>query len=159
MIEHTLVLIKPDGVARGLTGRIISRFEDAGLKIVGMKMVWIDKDFSKKHYAAHMSKKFYSALETFITSGPMVAMVIEGVHAVENVRKIIGNTEPHQAAPGTIRGDFAHHSAKYADANKKAVANLIHASGTKEEAVAEIKLWFKSEELHTYKTVHEVHVF
>jgi len=159
MIEHTLVLIKPDGVARGFIGRIISRFEDAGLKIVGMKMVWIGKEFSKKHYAAHMTKKFYSALETFITSGPMVAMVVEGVHSVEIVRKIVGNTEPFQAAPGTIRGDFAHHSAAYADANKKAVANLIHASGTDEEAKKEVELWFKPEEIHTYKTVHEVHVF
>lgn len=159
MIEHTLVLIKPDGVARGFIGRIISRFEDAGLKVVGLKMVRIDKNFSRKHYAAHIGKKFYPALETFIISGPILAMVIEGVHAIDNVRKLVGNTEPRQALPGTIRGDFAHHSAKYADAKKKAIANLIHASENKEDADKEVKLWFKNSEIHTYKTVHETHVF
>ncbi|MCD6590028.1 nucleoside-diphosphate kinase [Candidatus Woesearchaeota archaeon] len=159
MIERTLVLIKPDGVRRGLIGKIIMRFEDAGLKIVGMKMVWIDKDFAKKHYSEHVGKDFYSMLEEFITSGPVVAMVIEGVEAVEVVRKIVGPTEPKTAPPGTIRGDFAHHSARHADKHKKAVQNLIHASGTREEAEKEIALWFNPEEIHSYKTVHELHTF
>ncbi len=159
MIQRTLVLIKPDGVKRGLIGRIISRFEDAGLKIVGMKMVWIDKDFAKKHYSAHVGKDFYSSLENFITSGPVVAMVLEGVEAVEVVRKIVGSTEPKKAMPGTIRGDFAHHSATYANQKGKSVANLIHASGNLEEAKQEISLWFRDEELHSYKTVHEEHTF
>ncbi len=159
MIERSLVLIKPDGVERGLIGKIISRFEDAGLKIAGMKMVWVDKEFSKKHYKAHINKPFYSGLEEFITSGPVVAMVIEGISAVETVRKIVGSTEPKSAQPGTIRGDFAHHSYSYTDKKGIAIKNLIHASGTKEEAKSEISLWFKEEEIHDYKTVHEKHVF
>ena len=158
MIQRTLVLIKPDGVKRGLIGRIISRFEDAGLKIIGMKMVWINKDKAKQHYKAHIDKDFYNSLEEFITSGPVVAMVIEGVEAVEVVRKIVGSTEPKKALPGTIRGDFAHLSAQYANSVNKAVPNLIHASGTLEEAEEEIKLWFKEEEIHDYKTSYEEHV-
>ncbi len=159
MIERTLVLIKPDGVKRGLIGKIISRFEDAGLKIVAMKMVWIDKEFAKKHYEAHVDKDFYKFLEEFIISGPVVALVLEGVEAVEVVRKIVGPTEPKTAPPGTIRGDFAHHSMQYANIKNKAVANIIHASGTKEEAEKEISLWFKPEEIHSYSTVHEEHTF
>ena len=158
MIQRTLVLIKPDGVERSVAGRIISRFEDVGLKIVGMKMVWIDKEFSKKHYAAHVGKKFYQGLEEFITSGPLIAMVLEGIEAVELVRKMVGPTEPKSAPPGTIRGDFAHHSHKYADARGIAIKNLIHASGTADEAKLEVPLWFSKSELHSYKTVHDVHV-
>ena len=159
MIERSIVLLKPDTVQRGLMGEVISRFEKVGLKIVGMKMVWIGRDFSKKHYSAHINKGFYKQLEEYIISGPIVAIAVEGVHAVENVRKLIGSTEPLRAAPGTIRGDFSHHSIAYADVKNKSVFNLIHASGTKEEAEAELKLWFKDDELHTYKTVHEEHVF
>ena len=159
MIERTLVLIKPDGVQRGLIGRILQRFEDTGLKFAGMKLVWIDREFSRKHYANHVEKPFYPGLEAMITEGPVLAIVIEGLHAVETVRKIVGATEPKSAAPGTIRGDFAHHS--YAYTNKKGIAikNLIHASGTKEEADTEILLWFDKKELHSYRTVHEKHVF
>ncbi|MFC1800912.1 nucleoside-diphosphate kinase [Nanoarchaeota archaeon] len=159
MKEQTLVLIKPDGVQRSVSGEIITRFEKVGMKIIGMKMVWVDKKFAKKHYAAHVQKNFYPGLEAMITEGPVIAMVLEGLHAVEQVRKMVGATEPKTAAPGTIRGDYAHMS--YAQADKKGVAvkNLIHASGNKEEAKAEIKLWFNSEEIHTYKTVHEMHVF
>lgn len=159
MIEKTLVLIKPDGVKRGLMGEIIKRFEQRGLKIVGMKMVWIDKNFSKKHYSAHVKKSFYKQLEDFITSGPVVAMVVEGIHAVEIVRKIVGSTEPKTAELGTIRGDFAHVSYTYADKKGMAIKNLIHASGNSEEAAIEINLWFKPEEIYDYKTVNEEHVF
>lgn len=159
MIERTLVLLKPDAVQRGLMGQILGRFERAGLKVVGMKMVWIDRDFSKKHYAAHVGKKFYNGLEDYLVSGPVVAMALEGVHAVENVRKLIGATEPLRAAPGTIRGDFAHHSMAHTDANNKSILNLVHASGTREEAEVEVALWFKDLELHSYKTVYEEHVF
>ena len=157
MIERTLVLVKPDGVQRGIIGEVITRFEKAGFKIVGMKMHWVTKEFAKKHYTAHVKKDFYPCLETMITAGPVVAIVLEGVEAVELIRKIVGPTEPKSAAPGTIRGDYAHIS--YAQADKKGVAvkNIIHASGTKDEAKEEIKLWFKKEELHTYKTVHEAH--
>jgi nucleoside-diphosphate kinase len=157
MIEQTLVLVKPDGVQRGLVGEILQRFEKVGLKIVGMKMIWVDADFAKKHYKAHVDKPFYPGLEAMITEGPVIAMALEGIHAVELVRKIVGPTEPRSAQPGTIRGDYAHVSYEYADKEKKAIKNLIHASGNKEEAKAEIKLWFKKEELHSYPTVHEKH--
>lgn len=157
MIERTLVLVKPDGVQRGLIGEIMQRFEKVGMKIIGMKMVWADKEFAKQHYKAHVDKPFYPMLEAMITEGPVVAMVLEGVHAVEQVRKMVGGTEPKSAAPGTIRGDYAHVSYEHADKKKIAVKNLIHASGTKKESDAEIKLWFKKEEIHSYKTVHEVH--
>lgn len=159
MLERSLVLLKPDAVQRNLSGRIISRFEDAGLKIVGMKMIWVSNDFAKKHYAAHVKKSFYPGLEKFITAGPVIAMVIEGLHAVEAVRKIVGPTEPRTAPPGTIRGDFAHHSYEFTDKKGIAIKNLIHASGTKEEAKTEVELWFKPEEIHSYKTVHEEHTF
>lgn len=157
MIERTLVLIKPDGVERALIGQVITRFENAGLKIVGMKMKWVDKEFSRKHYAAHVEKPFYKSLEAFIISGPVVAMVLEGINAVEVVRKMVGPTEPKAAQPGTIRGDYAHHSYGYADKKGIAIKNLIHATGTKEEAKQEIALWFSKEELHSYATVHEKH--
>jgi nucleoside-diphosphate kinase len=158
MIQRTLVLIKPDGVQRSLSGRIIQRFEDAGFKIIGMKMVWVDKDFSKKHYADHVDKPFYKGLEEFITAGPVIAMVLEGVDAIENVRKIVGGTEPKSAPPGTIRGDFAHVSYGYADSKGIGIKNLIHASGNEQDAKREVELWFKPEELHSYKTVHEIHI-
>jgi nucleoside-diphosphate kinase len=157
MIERTLVLVKPDGVERGLIGRVVQRFEDIGLKIVGMKMVWLDKKFSQEHYAAHVEKPFYKGLETFIISGPVIAMVLEGVEAIELVRKVVGGTEPKGAAPGTIRGDFSHHSYGYADKKGIAIKNLIHASGDKKDAKVEVPLWFSKEELHSYETVHEKH--
>jgi nucleoside-diphosphate kinase len=157
MIEQTLVLVKPDGVERGLVGQIIQRFECVGLKIIGMKLVKIDKEFSKKHYAAHLSKPFYKGLETFITSGPVVAIVLEGIEAVELVRKIVGATEPKSAAPGTIRGDFSQHSYGYADKKGVAIKNLIHASGSKEDAKTEVALWFNKSELVNYVLVHEKH--
>jgi len=155
MIEQTLVLIKPDGVQRGLVGEITQRFEKVGLKIIGMKMVWVDAEFAKKHYKAHIDKPFYAGLEAMITEGPVIAMVLEGIHAVELVRKIVGPTEPRSAPPGTIRGDYAHVSYAYADKEGKAIKNLIHASGTSEEAKNEVKLWFAKKELHSYSAVHE----
>ena len=121
MIEQTLILVKPDGVKRSLIGDIIKRFEQRGLKIVGLKMVQIDSDFSKKHYAEHISKKFYRGLEKFIVSGPVVAIVIEGINSIEVVRKIVGETEPKSASIGTIRGDYAHISYEQADKQKKAI--------------------------------------
>ncbi|MBI2647484.1 nucleoside-diphosphate kinase [Candidatus Woesearchaeota archaeon] len=159
MIERSLIIIKPDGVARGLIGEIIKRFENAGLKIIGMKMVWVDAKFAEEHYKAHIKKSFFKELVDFITEGPVVAFVVEGVHAVDNVRKLVGATSPHEAAPGTIRGDFAHQSMAYASKKGIGGKNVIHASGSKKEADEEIKLWFKKEELHSYTTVHEKHVF
>jgi len=159
MLERTLVLLKPDAVQRQLVGEIIHRFERAGLKIVGMKMVWADRDFAKKHYQEHVGKEFYKGLEDMIVMGPVIAMVLEGVEAVGIVRKMCGATDPKSATPGTIRGDFAQVSYEYADKKKIGIKNVIHASATKEEAEREIDLWFKPEERHSYKTVHEVHVF
>ena len=159
MIERSLVIIKPDGVQRSLVGEILKRFENTGLKIVGMKMTWADRKFAEEHYRAHKAKPFFKDVVDFITEGPIVAFVVEGVHAVENVRKMVGSTSPNEAAPGTIRGDFAHISMKYASEKGSGGKNLIHASATKKEADDEIKLWFKKDELHSYKTVHEMHVF
>ena len=151
MIQKTLVLIKPDGVKRALIGELISRFERVGLKIIGMKMVLVDSEFSKQHYSAHIEKGFYPNLEKYITLGPVIAMVLEGIEAVELVRKMIGSTEPKKALPGTIRGDYAHHTYAYTDANSKAAMNLIHASEDVEQAENEIALWFAPEQLHDYK--------
>ena len=159
MIERSLVIIKPDGVERSLVGEIIKRFENTGLKLVGMKMVWVDKKFAERHYSAHKSKPFFRELVEFITEGPVVAFALEGVHAVENVRRLVGTTSPHEAAPGTIRGDFAHLSMAYASKKGTGGKNVIHASGSKKEADEEIELWFKKDELHSYTTVHEKHVF
>ncbi|MCK5025959.1 MAG: nucleoside-diphosphate kinase [Nanoarchaeota archaeon] len=162
MIEKTLVLIKPDGVQRCLVGKIIQRFEDSGLKIIGMKMQWIDKEFAKQHYtqdvAERRGEKVREVLLDFITEGPVVAMCIEGIKAIENVRKITGTTEPKAAAPGTIRGDFAHVSFSYADNKEIAVKNIIHASADQGDAETEIKLWFKPEEMHSFKTVHDTFI-
>ncbi|RME78768.1 nucleoside-diphosphate kinase [Candidatus Woesearchaeota archaeon] len=157
MIERTLVLLKPDAVERALVGEIIQRFERVGLRIAGMKMIRVDPELAKKHYAAHVDKQFYQGLEDFITSGPVVAMVLEGLHAVELVRKMVGGTEPKSAAPGTIRGDYAHHSYMYADQKGISIKNLIHASGTQEEADQEVQLWFSDSELHHYEPVHQKH--
>ncbi len=156
-VERTFVMIKPDGVQRTLVGEIIKRFENVGLKIVGMKMKWVDEEFSRKHYKEHVEKPFYPGLEAMITEGPVVAMVLEGVHAVDLVRKMVGGTEPKSALPGTIRGDFSHSSYEHADSKGIAVKNIIHASAKKNEAEVEIDLWFEEKEIHTYKTVHEIH--
>jgi nucleoside-diphosphate kinase len=155
MIEKTFVAIKPDGVARGLIGEIISRFEKSGLKIVAMKMQWLNKEFAEKHYTEDISKrrgeKVRNLLLDYIVEGPIMAIVLEGVHAIEIVRKIVGETEPKSSQPGTIRGDYCHVSYDYADKKEIAVKNLIHASGNKEDAEYEINLWFSKEELHTYE--------
>lgn len=161
-LERTLVLIKPDGVQRGLIGRITSRFEDAGLKIIGAKMMWVDEEFARKHYTEDLEKRrgkhVRDYMADFIKSGPVMAYVLEGVDAIDNVRKIVGATEPKSAVPGTIRGDFSHVSFAHCDEKKQGVRNLIHASADKKDAEYEVKLWFNSNELHTYKTVHDVHV-
>ena len=158
MIQRTFVLVKADGVQRSIVGEIITRFEKAGLKIVGMKMVWVDKEFAKEHYAEHVDKPFYAGLESLITMGPVVAMVVEGVESVEQVRKMVGPTEPKKAAPGTIRGDYAHVSYGYADQKGIAIKNLVHASDAVATAKKEIALWFKEDDVHSYKTVHDIHI-
>jgi len=161
--EQTLVLIKPDGVQRNLIGKIITRFEDAGLKIIGMRMSWIDEDFAKQHYREDIAKKYgeriRAGLINYIKEGPIIALVLEGVEAINVTRKIVGSTYPNEAPPGTIRGDFAHISKNYANAKEMDVKNLIHASSNAEDAKIEIPLWFKPEDLHSYKTVHDIIAF
>lgn len=183
MEERTFVLIKPDGVRRGLAGKIISRFEDAGLKIIAMKFLMADKELAKNHYfldekwAKNVFEKNKTAYEkegkklqyknhmemgktiqnwnmNFLMEGPVIALVLEGPHAIELVRKIVGSTEPRASLPGTIRGDFASiESYSVADEKKRVVKNLIHASDAVESARREINLWFSPEELHSnYKT-------
>lgn len=161
-IERTLVLLKPDAVQRGLMGEIITRFEKAGMKIVGLKMKWVDMEKASQHYedvGVRRGEKVKKVLVDFISSGPVLAMAIEGVDAVENVRMMAGPTEPKAAPPGTIRGDYSHVSFKHADLEGKAVKNIIHSSGNKEEAEKEIWLWFNEDEIYDYKTVHEALTF
>lgn len=159
MIQRTLVLIKPEAVQRHLVGKIIQKFENAGLKIVGMKQVWVDKEFGKKHYfdvAERHGEKILSSLIDYISEGPVIAMVLEGSSAVENVRKLVGPTEPKSAPAGTIRGDFSHGSYHNFDSKEAAVRNIVHASGKPEEAKQEIELWFNPEEIHSYKTIQDL---
>jgi nucleoside-diphosphate kinase len=154
--ERTLVVLKPDAVARGLAGRIIQRFEDASLKIIGIKMRQIDAEFTRRHYfdlEDRLGPVVYNATAAFMQRGPVIALVIEGEEAVTTVRKIVGSTYPSEAQPGSIRGDFAHQSKAVATTTGKAVANLVHASGNAEEAKYEVDLWFDATELFEYRSV------
>jgi nucleoside-diphosphate kinase len=139
--ERTLVLIKPDGVQRLLTGRILARYEDRGLKIVGLKLVSVSRAHAERHYAVHRDKPFFDGLVEFIISSPLVALVLEGPNAIAVVRAINGATRPHEAAPGTIRGDLALETAQ----------NIVHASDSPETAAAELALWFTEAELIEYE--------
>lgn len=190
LIQKTLVVIKPDSVKRGIIGEIISRFERAGLKIVAMKMVWLDRKKAEEFYYADdnwlvsvgnktltrykemgldpkeefgtddpkiIGKTIREWLINFITSGPVVAIVLEGVNAVEVVRKIVGPTEPLKAPPGTIRGDFAHVSIAYANWNKMVLRNVVHASETEKDALREIFIFFNLEEIYNYdRNIEEI---
>ena len=157
-VERTLVLLKPDAVARGLVGRILARFEEALLKIVATKMVWMDADLTKRHYF-DLEERFgpavYAAMADFMQSGPVIAVVLEGVGAVACTRKLVGSTYPDQAPAGTIRGDFAHMSREYANDRGIAVANLVHASGNVEDAAHEIDVWFTKDEIIEHGTATE----
>uniref|UniRef100_A0A7C3UJH2 Nucleoside diphosphate kinase n=1 Tax=Geoglobus ahangari TaxID=113653 RepID=A0A7C3UJH2_9EURY len=148
-MEKTFVMIKPDGVQRGLIGEIISRIERKGLKIVAMKMLRISKELAKKHYAEHQGKSFFDSLISYITSGPVVAMVIEGKEAVKVVRSLVGKTNPIEASPGTIRGDYA------MDVGR----NVIHASDSIESANREIALFFNENEIIEYKKFDEEWIY
>ncbi|MDD4762154.1 MAG: nucleoside-diphosphate kinase, partial [Candidatus Pacebacteria bacterium] len=187
--ERTLVLLKPDSVRRGIAGEIISRFEKSGLKIVGLKMIWVDDELVKKHYPSDreefligMGKK---TLETyakygkdpneelgtmdpkeigllvngwnieFMSSGPVIAVVLEGFHAIDNVRRLAGFTIPSAANPGTIRGDYSVDSNDVANGLKRSVRNIVHASGNPEEAKYEIELWFRENEIFSYNRADE----
>lgn len=139
-MERTLVLIKPDAVQRGLVGTIISRLEGRGLKIVAVKMLQMNEELAKRHYAIHEGKPFFQGLVSFITSTPLIAAILEGPRAVEVVRNTMGQTDPAQAAPGTIRGDLALEIGR----------NLVHGSDSEENAEHEIALFFSSAEIFGY---------
>jgi len=155
------VLLKPDAVARGLVGQVLTRFENALLKIVATKMVWLDAGLTRRHYfdlEDRFGPAVYNAMAAFMQTGPVIALILEGVDAVACTRKIVGATYPDEAAPGTIRGDFAHMSKAYANSHKVAVANLVHASGNPQEAAREIDVWFAKDEVHEYRTAAEQYV-
>jgi nucleoside-diphosphate kinase len=157
-VERTLVLLKPDALVRGLAGRIITRFEDAALKIIGVKMKHLDAEFTRKHYfdlEERAGTEIYNTTAAFMQTGPVIALALEGVDAVAKVRKIIGSTFPNEAAPGTVRGDFAHQTKASSEVSGKAVMNLVHASGNSEEAKYEVDLWFDGSEQFEYETLAE----
>jgi nucleoside-diphosphate kinase len=139
--ERTLILVKPDGVQRRLIGTIISRIENRGLKIVGMKMLQVTTELAREHYAEHVEKPFYPLLEEFITAAPVVAMAVEGPEAITVMRGMMGSTNGREAAPGTIRGDYG----------VSRQMNLIHGSDGPEAAARELEIYFKPEELLDYE--------
>jgi nucleoside-diphosphate kinase len=139
-VEQSLILVKPDGVQRGLIGEVITRLEHRGLRLVGAKFMQVSQELAETHYAIHKGKPFYDGLIRYITSAPVMAMVWEGPNAVAAVRQTMGATRPTEAAPGTLRHDFALEVGR----------NLTHASDTKENGVKEVELWFKPEELVTW---------
>lgn len=182
--ERTLVIIKPDGIQRGLIGEIIKRYEEVGLKLVGMKMLVPEASHIEAHYTLdpqwrkvtgektiksyqdkgltppsmdplEITAKILANLKKYMTSGPVIAMVWEGAHAVKIIRKITGGTEPLSSDVGTIRGDYVLDSYQMADVDNRAVRNLIHASGSVEEANAEIAHWFKPADVTDYRIIHE----
>ncbi len=136
-LERTLVLVKPNGVARGLSGEIIARFERRGFALKGLKLVQVSRDLAEEHYEEHRDKDFFGELVTFLTSGPVVAITVEGVSAVRVARDMMGATDPTKAAPGTIRGDFALEIGE----------NVVHGSDSVESGRREIALYFSPEEL------------
>lgn len=182
--ERTLVIVKPDGVQRSLIGEIMGRFEKLGLKLVGVKMLVPTEEHVEKHYTLdpewrritgekrvkaakekgekletedpfEITAKILDALKKYLTSGPVVAMVWQGAHATELVRKLVGGTEPRSSDVGTIRGDYVLDSYIMADTDKRAIRNLIHASGSAKESEAEIKHWFKEDEIVEYRLIAE----
>jgi nucleoside-diphosphate kinase len=140
MTEQTLVLVKPDGVQRGLIGAIVTRLERKGLRVHGMKMLQMDAELARRHYDEHVDKPFFGDLANFITSGPLVAMVVSGPNAVSAVRTMMGATDPAKSAPGTIRGDYG----------LTIGMNLIHGSDSPERAVKEIEIFFRPGEVVEY---------
>jgi nucleoside-diphosphate kinase len=160
-MEKTLIVFKPDAVMRGVVGEILTRFEKAGFKIIATKMLQPDAEHYFEHYEGIGTLKTRKGDEIFestlssMQEGPVIAMVLEGVDAVETVRKMVGTTEPKSALPGTIRGDYAHVSYGQASSVGKAVANIIHASADPQEAKREIAHWFSESEIYDYENVHE----
>ncbi|MGC9308033.1 MAG: nucleoside-diphosphate kinase [Thermoplasmatota archaeon] len=140
-MQRTFVMVKPDGVQRRLIGRVIARFEQAGINLAAMKFISVSRDLAEQHYAVHQGKPFYESLIEYITSGPVVAMVLQGDNVIERVRHMVGTTDPQEAAPGTIRGDFAQDIGR----------NIVHASDSPETARQEIVLWFDDREIVDYE--------
>jgi len=149
MIEKTFVMVKPDGVQRGLVGRIVARFEERGLKICAMKMLKIPRELAERHYEEHKGKEFYEPLLSYITSGPVVCMILEGENSVAAVRTMMGKTNPQDAPPGTIRADFAQVTGR----------NIVHGSDSSESAKREIKLFFNDYEIQKYDKCDEDWIF
>ncbi|MCS7140177.1 MAG: nucleoside-diphosphate kinase [Candidatus Nezhaarchaeota archaeon] len=145
MIERTLIIIKPGAVVRGLIGEVLSRLEKKGLKIIGLKMLWMSKKEAEELYSVHKGKPFYEELIRYITSAPVVIGVVEGEEVIQVVRRVIGPTNPKEAPPGTIRGDYG----------LSITQNIIHASDSKESAEREIKIFFNEYEIHNYSRADE----
>lgn len=160
-LERTLIILKPDTIKRGLAGEIITRFERAGLKIVGMKMIAPDELHFHKHYEgisnliSRWGEDIYNVTLAQMTETPVIAFVLEGVDAVSYVRKLVGTTDPRDSAPGTIRGDYTHITREFTNNQGGTLPNILHASGNSEEAVQEVDLWFSKDELYSdYETAH-----
>jgi nucleoside-diphosphate kinase len=143
--QQTFVMIKPDAVQRGLIGNIINRFEQKGIKLVAMKLVSVSKELAEKHYGVHKGKPFFEPTVKYITSSPVVAMVLEGENVIEIVRNMMGKTNPSEASPGTIRGDFGQFIGR----------NIVHGSDGEDNAKFEINLWFSKQEIASYKRIDE----
>jgi nucleoside-diphosphate kinase len=148
-MEKTFTMLKPDAVQRSLAGEIISRFEKRGLKLAALKMLQINREMAEEHYAEHKGKGFFEDLVSFITSGPVIAMVWEGKNAVQVVRKMLGSTDPQEALPGTVRGDYGLFTGN----------NIIHGSDSLESAAREISLFFAEKEIITYKRDMDIWVY
>ena len=160
-MEQTLIILKPDSMQRGLVGQVISRFENIGLKIVAAKVISPTTEQFYYHYEtigkmiSRRGQDAFDATLEFMLQGPVMLMVLEGIEAVEIVRKLVGTTEPKSAKPGTIRGDYSHVSFNYANALKLSIPNLIHASGDDQEAELEISHWFNKAEIFNYVATHD----
>lgn len=164
-LERTLIVFKPHAVQRGIVGEILSRFEKAGLKIIGSKMVQPSEDHYHHHYetigkviSRRGEKTFRTAL-AMMNEGPVLAFALEGVEAASLVKKMVGPTEPKSAAPGTIRGDYSHFSYGFADAAESDLYNVIHCSGDLNDAILEVPHWFAENELFSYETAHDMLVY
>ncbi len=142
-LEREFIMVKPDGVQRGLIGEVIARIEKVGLKIIAMKMFKVSMEQAEKHYAIHKEKTFYDGLLEYITCGPVVAMVVEGKDAVKITRKLVGATNPAEAEPGSIRGDHALEIGR----------NIIHAGDSPKNAITEFMIYFTEEEMSSYKKI------
>ena len=154
-MDTTLIILKPDAVQRGLCGRILSRFEEKGLKIVGMKMMKIGPDLAARHYQTHQGKSFYDKLLKFMTSSPVLVVALQGINAIEICRKMMGATFGSKAEPGTIRGDYAHQPLERG--SDRFLCNLVHASANAEDAEREVPLWFGPDEVLDYAMIDDMY--